>query len=51
VTDRRDAQGAADQRPSDPRDAPLRAALLALGVGIVWVALARLRRRRPSDVW
>jgi len=51
VTDRGDSPGADDQRSSDPRDAPLRAALLALGVGIVWIALARWRRRRPSDVW
>jgi hypothetical protein len=33
------------------RDPPLRAALLALGVGIVWAALAVGRRRRPTDVW
>ena len=51
MTDRSDSTGATDQRSSDPRDAALRAALLALGVGIVWLALARWRRRRPSDVW
>ena len=29
----------------------LRAALLALGIGLVWAALSRGRRHRPTDLW
>jgi hypothetical protein len=36
MTGRSDSPGAADQRSPDPRDASLRAAPLALGVGMVW---------------
>jgi hypothetical protein len=33
------------------RDPSLRAALLALGVGVIWTALSRWRRRRAADLW
>ena len=29
----------------------LRAAALAMGLGLVWVALSRGRRRRATDLW
>jgi len=29
----------------------LRAALLALGLGVIWAVLSRGRRRRPTDLW
>jgi hypothetical protein len=29
----------------------LRAALLALGLGLIWAVLSRGRRRRPTDLW
>lgn len=29
----------------------LRAALLALGLGLIWAMLSRGRRRRPTDLW
>jgi len=33
------------------REPSLRAALLALSVGLLWAALSRWRRRRPADLW
>jgi hypothetical protein len=36
---------------SDPSNAALKAALLALGFGLAWLALAPLRRKRPSTPW
>jgi hypothetical protein len=48
-----DTQDSGD--PSDRlallREPSLRAALLALGMGAIWAALSRWRRRRPSDLW
>ena len=29
----------------------VRAALLALGLGLIWAVLSRGRRRRPTDLW
>jgi hypothetical protein len=29
----------------------LRAAVLALGLGLLWAVLSRGRRRRPTDLW
>ena len=37
--------GAALQEPA------LHAALLALGLGVIWAVLSRGRRRRPTDLW
>lgn len=41
----------ADHGSTDPPDYSLRAALLALGLGVVWIAYSRWRRRRPADLW
>jgi hypothetical protein len=32
-------------------ESSLRAALLALGIGVIWAALSHRRRRRPTDLW
>jgi hypothetical protein len=34
-----------------PGEPALRAALLALGMGLTWLALSRGRRRRAPDLW
>jgi hypothetical protein len=40
-----------DQRVAAPGGPSLRAALLALGLGVLWAALSRWRRRGPADLW
>ena len=49
-----EAKGGSED-PNEPvaalAEPSLRAAALALGVGIVWVVFAYWRRRRPSDAW
>ena len=38
-------------RTATPGEPSLRAAVLALGIGLLWAALSRGRRRRPTDLW
>jgi hypothetical protein len=45
------AQVDAKRPVAEDSSGPLRAALLALGVGLVWFALRRGRRRRSFAVW
>ena len=35
----------------DPRDGALRAGLLGVGLGLVWVAWSRGRRPKGMDLW
>ena len=42
----------AQQGPTTAPGGPaLRAALLALGIGLIWAMLGRGRRRGPKDLW
>jgi hypothetical protein len=38
-------------RTGTPGEPSLRAAVLALGIGLLWAVLSRGRRRRPTDLW
>jgi hypothetical protein len=58
VTDRRQDKLEEDKHETDDagpsailNEPALRAALLALGVGLVWAALSQRRQQRPTDVW
>jgi hypothetical protein len=47
-----DENSAPDQGGTAALQEPaLHAALLALGLGVIWAGLSRARRRRPTDLW
>ena len=51
AVDLRLARPAVEGRTAADGELSLRAALLALGIGLLWAALSRSRRRRPTDLW
>ncbi len=46
-----DVAGEDDRLAAALREPSLRAALLAIGVGLIWTALSRWRRSRTPDLW